>query len=191
MDIPAVVDRAIPRAGGKYDELTRKARNKLAEATSSGWAAPIAKALHGNEWLGHPLHPVVIALPIGAWSVTGWYDLRSALSGDPGQEESADAALKVGVVGAIVAATTGAVQYLDTHGAVRRETAVHAGLNNLALALYLGSMAARRAGSRPLGRRLSLVALSLVGVSGYLGGDLSYRHGVGVQREAVTAPVTA
>jgi uncharacterized membrane protein len=191
MDITAIVDRAIPRAGGKYDQLSAKARDKLAAATSSGWAAPVAKALHGNEWLGHPLHPVVIALPIGAWSVTGWYDLRSAFSGDPDHEESADAALRVGVVGAVVAAATGAVQYLDTRGAVRRETAVHAGLNNAALALYLASMAARRAGSRPLGRKLSAVALSLVGVSGYLGGDLSYRHGVGVRRETLTAPVAA
>ena len=191
MNLGALVDRAMPRAGGRYDDLTRRAQKKLAAATSDGWPARVAKGLHGNEWLGHPLHPVVIAVPIGAWSVTGWYDAKSALNGDPGAEQAADAALAVGVLGAVASALTGVVQYRDTRGAARRETAVHAGLNNLALVLYTASMAARRAGNRSLGRRLAAVALGVVGVSGFLGGDLTYRHGVGVERQALSARVAA
>jgi uncharacterized membrane protein len=191
MDLDALVDRAIPRAGGRYDQLSRAAREKLAELTSTERGAPVARALRGNEWLGHPLHPVVIAVPIGAWSVSGWYDVKSALRGDPDDEQTADAAMRVGVVSAVAAAATGVVQFLDTKGAVRRETAVHAGLNNLALALYVWSLAARRRENRPLGRRLAAVALGVVGVSGYLGGDLSYRHGVGVRRQGSSAATTA
>ncbi|HLL09022.1 MAG TPA: DUF2231 domain-containing protein [Nocardioidaceae bacterium] len=184
MNLATIVDRVLPRAGGFYDHATQTAQDKLARATENGWAASLAKGLHGNEWLGHPLHPVVIAVPIGAWSVTGWYDLVGALRGDPRDDVVADAALRVGVVGAVAAAATGVVQFLDTAGGVRRETAVHAGLNNVALALYLASMLARRGDNRALGRKLSAVALGLVGVSGYLGGDLSYRHGVGVHQQS-------
>ena len=184
MNLTAIVDRVVPRAGGFYDHATQTAQQKLAQATKDGWAASVAKALHGNEWLGHPLHPVVIAVPIGAWSVTGWYDLVGALRGNPHDDVVADAALRVGVVGALAAASTGVVQFLDTAGGVRRETAVHAGLNNVALALYVTSMLARRGGNRAFGRKLSAVALGLVSVSGYLGGDLSYRHGVGVHHQS-------
>lgn len=187
MDLAALVDRVIPRAGGLYDHASQVAQDKLAKATQSGWGATVAKALHGNEWLGHPLHPVVVGVPIGAWSVSGWYDLKSLLRCDPDAEQVADAALRVGVLGALASAATGVVQYLDTAGAARRETAVHAGLNNIALGLYVASLAARRADNRPLGRKLSTVALGVVSVSGYLGGDLSYRHGVGVHQQGLSA----
>ncbi|WP_461024459.1 DUF2231 domain-containing protein [Thalassiella azotivora] len=138
--------------------------------------------LRGNDWLGHPLHPVIVMVPVGAWSVTGWYDLRGAISGQPDHDQVADAALRVGVLTALPAAVTGLVQFLDTRGASRRQTAVHAGLNYLALALYVASLRARRAGRRSAGRRLATGALLVVGLSGYLGDDLAYRHGVGVHR---------
>jgi uncharacterized membrane protein len=97
--------------------------------------------------------------------------------------------LRVGIVGAVGAAATGLVQYIDTHGAVRRETAVHAALNNLALGLFVSSAVLRRRGRRHLARRLSAAGLGVVGVSGFLGGDIAYRHGVGVRPQAWRAPV--
>jgi uncharacterized membrane protein len=66
----------------------------------------------------------------------------------------------------------------------RRETAVHSALNNGALAMSLLSLGLRRTGHRNLARKVSAAALGVVAVSGYLGGDLSYRHGVGVHRTA-------
>ena len=191
MNLAALVDRALPGPGGRLDRFSRAVQSSVSDLATSPRAVAATKALHGNEWLGHPLHPVIIGVPIGAWSVTGWYDWRSARSADPRHEHAADAALRVGVLGGLAAAITGLPQYLDTRDAARRETAVHAALNNVALGLYLTSMAARSSGHRPAGRTLSAIALGIIGVSGYLGGDLSYRHGVGVQHPELTPPPQA
>jgi uncharacterized membrane protein len=116
--------------------------------------------------------------------VTAWYDARSAVTGDARDEHAADGALRLGIAGAVASALTGVVQYIDTRGQARRETAVHAALNNLALGLYVGSAVARRRGSRSRGRRLAAAGLGVVAVSGFLGGDIAYRHGVGVRPQA-------
>ncbi len=65
---------------------------------------------------------------------------------------------------------------------------MHAALNSTALVLYLGSWAARSRGRRPFGRRLAALGLSLVGISGFLGGDIAFRHGVGVRPQALHDP---
>ncbi len=188
MGLGSLVDALVPGDGGRLDRLSRVSQAAVGNAAATPVGRPVAKLLHGNEWLGHPAHPVVVVLPIGAWCVTGWFDAKSARSGDPRDEHAADGALRVGIAGALVAASTGLAQYLDTRGAVRREVAVHAALNNLALTLFLASWAARKWGKRPLGRKLSAVGLGIVGVSGYLGGDISYRHGVGVRPQAIRDP---
>ena len=85
-----------------------------------------------------------------------------------------------GIAGAVLAGVTGIAQFLSTRDQTRRETGVHAALNNGALTLYLLSLGLRRTGRRRLARTVSATALGIVAASGYLGGDLSYRHGVGV-----------
>ncbi len=189
MELSALVDKVLPGDDSLLDRGTAASRAAVARAAERPRVRPVVTALRGNEWLGHPLHPVVVGVPIGAWVVAGWYDARSAVTGDAQDEHTADAALRVGIVGAVGAAATGLVQYIDTHGAVRRETAVHAALNNLALGLFVSSAVLRRRGRRPLARRLSAAGLGVVGVSGFLGGDIAYRHGVGVRPQAWRAPV--
>lgn len=188
MELATLVDRVLPGPGSQLDRTSQAVQASVRKVAESPVGRPLAAALRGNEWLGHPLHPVVIALPVGAWCVSGWYDVRSAASGDPRDEHAADGALAIGVVGAVAAAVTGLVQYLDADGAVRRETAVHAALNNAALGLYLASYAMRKRGRRPLGRKLSAIGLGIVGVSGYLGGDIAFRYGVGVRPQALLEP---
>jgi uncharacterized membrane protein len=180
MDLTALLDRALPGPGSLLDRASQKSQGALSSAVHRPGVAPVTTALRGDEWLGHPLHPVVVALPIGAWAVGAWYDARSALTHDPRSEEAADEALRFGVVAALAAATTGLVQYVDARDQARRETVVHAVLNNVALGLYVTSLAMRKRGRRPLGRRLAAAGLGLVSISGWLGGDLAYRHGVGV-----------
>jgi uncharacterized membrane protein len=188
MDLSALVDEFLPGPGGALDRFSLAAQERLAALADSDVGRPVHAFLHGNTWLGHPAHAIVIVVPVGSWFVTGWYDLRSCFSDDPRFDAAADAALRVGIVGAVAAASTGAAQYLDTRGAVRRETALHAALNNAALSLYVGSWAARKRGRRTLGRLLATAGLTVVGVSGYLGGDISYRHGVGMRPQALRDP---
>jgi uncharacterized membrane protein len=189
MELTALVDKSIPGEGGTFDHATAASVAALERAAERPGVGLAVTALRGNEWLGHPIHPVVIALPIGAWVVSAWYDARSAATGDERDEHAADGALRLGIAGAVVSAVTGVVQYIDTRGAVRRETALHAALNNVALGLYVSSAVLRRRGNRPLARRLSYAGLGVVGLSGYLGGDLAFRHGVGVRPQAWEAPV--
>ena len=189
MELSDLVDKALPGDGSVLDRATAAsvaAGNRVAERPG---ARPVVTALRGNEWLGHPLHPVVVAVPIGAWVVGAWYDGRSVVTGDARDEYAADGALRIGIAGAVASAVTGIAQYLDTRGAVRRETAVHAALNNVALGLYVGSAVLRGQGRRPLARRLATTGLGIVSVSGFLGGDIAFRHGVGVRPQAEDAPV--
>lgn len=182
-----IVDSVLPGQDSRLDRLSSSLHQALHSLTAVA-PRPVFHVLHGNEWLGHPAHPVVIAVPVGAWVATGWYDARSAMTKDPRDEHVADGALRVGIAGAVLAAATGATQYLDTRDGARREAAVHAGLNTVALGLYAASWAARVRGSRRRGRRLAAAGLAIVSASGYLGGDLAYRLGVGVRPQALRSP---
>ncbi len=188
IEVATLVDKVLPGANSWLDRFSAVSHSAVSKAAETPAGRPVTYLLRGNEWLGHPAHPVVIAVPIGAWVVSFWYDARSVLSDSPRHEHAADGALRVGIAGAAAAAVTGIVQYLDTRDAARRETAVHAALNNVALGLYVTSWALRRGGSRALARRLSAAGLGLVAVSGYLGGDIAFRHGVGVRPQALRDP---
>ncbi len=185
MELTSLIDRALPGPGSALDRASQAVQATLAPALTAPAARPLVRLLHGNELLGHPTHPVVIALPVGAWSLTAWHDVRAAATGDPRHDSAADTALRFGVLGAVAAAVTGLVQYLDTRDAARRETAVHAALNNVALGLYVASWALRSRGRRSLGRTLAASGLGIVSVSGWLGGDIAFRHGVGVRPQAL------
>lgn len=191
MDLSALVDTLVPGPGGRVDRASLAVQQTVAAAAGTPTGRPVHAALHGNRWFGHPLHPLAVTVPVGAWATSAWYDVRSLLSPDAGHEDTADAALRVGIATSLLAAATGLAQYLDTSGGARREASLHSALNTVSLGLYVGSWAARRRGRRPLGRRLSTLGLSVTGASGYLGGDLSYRHGVGVRPQALRDPALA
>jgi nitrite reductase/ring-hydroxylating ferredoxin subunit/uncharacterized membrane protein len=142
---------------------------------------PVKDALHGG-WLGHPLHPMLIAGPIGLWSSALLLDLTAP---DAGR----DAARRLVGAGVVAAAPTAAAGLADWSelGAARRPKRVglvHATANTVAVALYGASWLARRRGEHARGRTLALAGAAGLGVGGYLGGHLSYSQGVGVNRNA-------
>ena len=136
----------------------------------------IKNFLHGI-WLGHPLHPAMTDVPIGAWTTAAFLDLF-------GIEQGADAAIGLGIVAALPTAAAGMADWSDTEGEERRVGLVHALLNSAALGCYVGSLIARRAGNRGFGIGLSTAGLAVNLWSAYLGGELSYRLGQGVNRNA-------
>lgn len=60
---------------------------------------PIRNLLHGR-WLGHPLHPALTDVPIGAWTVALVFDVPTMGRGRQALVPGADAAIEVGLVGA-------------------------------------------------------------------------------------------
>ncbi len=182
--LAALVDHVMPGPGSVVDAASGRLQRSIARLLDGRAGRLTRTVLRGNDWLGHPAHPIAATVPIGAWVVGAVFDLRSSPGGRPVDEHAADTALWIGNLGAVPAAAMGIAQFLDTSGSARRQTAVHAALNNVGLTLNLLSQAARALGRRRAGRRLSMVALGVVGLSGFLGADLAYRHGVGVSRTA-------
>jgi len=139
-------------------------------------------ALNGT-WLGHPLHPAMTDVPIGCWTSSLILDIA-------GVEKGADILLKAGTISALGTAATGAAQWQDLNDeAPKRLGALHATLNVTATGLYGISWVLRSNGSRPAGIAFSTTAYAIASLSALIGGDLSYRLGIGVNRVAFEQPV--
>lgn len=151
-------------------------KGAFASAGPAGQA--VKNALHG-VWLGHPLHPAVTDIPVGSWTVAAALDVLEMREGSK-YEAGADAAVMLGLLGAIPAAFSGMTDWSDTHGKPQRVGAMHGILNVGAAAIYAGSYAARKSNKRALGRWLGFVGFGLVMASAYLGGELSYTQKIGV-----------
>jgi len=138
--------------------------------------------LYGT-WLGHPLHPLATDLPIGFWTSSMMLDLT-------GHERSADLTLKLGSISALGAAATGFAQWHDLQEMKepRRLGALHATLNTTALGLYGLSWYLRSNNSRDAARTLSTLGYGIAAASAWIGGDLSFRLGIGVSRIAFEEP---
>ena len=139
--------------------------------------------LHGQP-LGHPLHPILVHLPLGGWIVAGLLDFLPGQSRE--SEQAADRALLLGTVGAVGAIAAGWTDWSNSRGEARRTGLLHGSLNEVAFTLNLASLWARKRGKRGLGKALSGSALALAGVGGFLGGQLVYRHGLGVGHTLAT-----
>lgn len=165
----------------------QKAVGGAYEATGSGGQA-VADFLHG-VWLGHPLHPVLTDIPLGAWATAAVLDIAE-LSGKDELAPGADAAIAVGLVGALGSALTGMTDWHKlSEKSTKRVGVAHALINVTATALFAGSLAARRKGARGLGMGLSFAGLTVVSAGAYLGGALVYDQKIGVDhapREGLT-----
>ena len=143
--------------------------------------------LHGT-WLGHPLHPVLTDVPLGAWTVALVCDALDGGAGDRRWSARADGAVAVGVAGAVAAAAAGLTDWQHVDGRPRRTGLVHAALNTVALGLYVASLQQRRRGARGAGRGLAATGFGVLTVAAYLGGRLVYRDRVGVDHAQRTQP---
>ncbi len=100
----------------------------------------------------------------------------------------ADAAVVIGIVGGLASAVTGLAQWQYTDGKPRRMGMAHALLNVTGTALYITSAALRARGKRSAGRLTALLGYAIVGVSGYIGGDLAYNERIGVNHAPGQTP---
>lgn len=135
--------------------------------------------LHGT-WLGHPLHPLLTDLPIGALTVALVLDVLDIYDG-------ANWATLIGFAGLLAAALAGMVDLDETSGKARQYGGLHAGLMFVAMVFYLFSVLIRF-GVMPgdpvyaIGTAAAGYAFILLG--SYIGGDLVFAFGNMVDRHA-------
>jgi nitrite reductase/ring-hydroxylating ferredoxin subunit/uncharacterized membrane protein len=159
----------------KMDALDRVAA-PVATATKKAIGPGRLKDVLSGVGLGHPLHPVLTDIPIGAFTGATILDL----AGRGRYEPAAEALLGAGILAVLPTAAAGLSDWSDTYGGEQRIGVVHAAGNVAALTLFSASLVTRRAGARGLGRALSFAGLGVLAGSGYLGGYLSFARGVGV-----------
>ncbi|WP_336204234.1 DUF2231 domain-containing protein [Nonomuraea sp. LPB2021202275-12-8] len=145
---------------------------------------------------GHPLHPILVTVPIGAWVTSLVFDVASHVVDDSAFLVKGSVWLiAVGVIGAVAAAMTGFLDFLGIQPgtAAFRTGLAHLSLNLAITVAYGVSWAWRASGgepSEPVGwgpLALSAISLAALAVSGSLGGKLAYRYGVRVADEATQA----
>jgi uncharacterized membrane protein len=151
----------------------------IAAALDATMRPAVWRALHGT-WLGHPVHPLMITLPIGCWTSASLLDITGR------SQRSAQQLIGAGIIGALGAAVTGLADWRSTTGAARRVGVVHAASNSVALGCYLASWRLRASGRHRAGAATALVGAVAMAAGGYLGGHLSYALGANV---AVVDPV--
>lgn len=159
-------------------------KTRLHQAVLQGGhsARRVTDLLHGT-WLGHPLHPVLTDVTIGAWMFSALFDGLSLFSRSRHTRQTADDLITIGVISAIPTALAGLTDY----SAIKQDAAghglLHGLLNSAGLFLYVLSLRARRRNRRGLGLLLSTTALGLLTGSAWLGGELVFRHRVGVNHD--------
>jgi uncharacterized membrane protein len=152
---------------------------------------PVSAVLAGPY--GHPFHPILVTVPIGAWVSSLVFDLGSHVVDDPAFLAKGSVWLiAIGVIGALAAALVGFLDLFAIPGGTGafRTALVHMSLNLAITVSYAVNFLWRSDddGAVPLGPLLlSAVSLVALAVSGYLGGKLAYHYGVRVADENTQA----
>src|SRR5438270_7730443 len=140
--------------------------------------------LHGTKILGHPLHPALTDVPLGAWSagiaadyVAHFFHQIPPVAGD--------FALLVGFISGLGAAAAGYTDFHETFAQERRVAMTHGLTMTLILVLDLVSLLIRfGAGNRAAAVAIATVAIGLALFGAYLGGHLTFGFGTMVNHNA-------
>jgi nitrite reductase/ring-hydroxylating ferredoxin subunit len=174
MSLMGILDRVADAEA--LDKVIGPARR----AVQAALPQPVKNLLHGT-WLGHPVHPVLVHVPVGTWLSAGLLDLVPPL------RPAAGVLIGTGVAAAVPAALSGAADWSEQDTGVRRLGALHASLNTVALGLYVGALAARHRGRGSLGLALSYAGLGVATGSAAIGGHMSYAQSSGVSHATTAA----
>ena len=137
----------------------------------------------------HPIHPMLITLPIGLWIFSLVCDLFY-LFGNGAENWSIVAyyTMAGGIVGALLAAIPGFIDLLSLPKGVKRIAIIHMSINLAVVALYVINLWMRTQGAKmTTSLWLSTISIIALAFSGWLGGRMVHVHGVAV----VTPPEPA
>jgi uncharacterized membrane protein len=138
---------------------------------------------------GHPLHQMLVMFPLGLLPSALIFELIGFATDDPIWPTMAYYMIAAGIIGGAIAAVPGVIDWLAIPRGTRakRIGLLHAIGNVVVLALFIASWLLRRdaIGAPPIEATvLAFVGVALAGVTGWLGGELVDRLGVGVDQDA-------
>ena len=139
-------------------------------------------------WPMHSWHPVLVHLPLVGLTLAVGFDLVAARNRTARWRDAATVLWWLGLLGAVAAVTTGLLAYnrVEHSDPAHVEMTLHRNLALAAVTLLLVTAAWRR--QRPYSRGaalLGLIGAGILGGVGYLGGDLVYRHALGIPTETL------
>jgi nitrite reductase/ring-hydroxylating ferredoxin subunit/uncharacterized membrane protein len=165
--VSAAVKDVVAKSFGKPGTPTYKVKDFLA-----------------GVWFGHPVHPALVTVPLGAWTSSLVLNLTWLTDEDEGVARSADLLMWLGLLGAVGSAATGISNWVDIDGQEQRAGMLHALLNSGALVLNLTSALLCMADRRRTALAFSGSAYALTFYSAFVGGDISYSNAIGVNHVA-------
>ena len=147
------------------------------------------KTLLSGTLLGHPLHPAITDVPVAAWLIAAVFDVLWLAVPDTlvWAPRGAEVLVVAGLIGALGAFVTGIADWSDTYGAERTVGLYHGLLNSSAIVLYIVSTVLRftdASAQSVAGAIVGFVGLAAVLVAAYLGGDMVFAKGTGVNHTA-------
>lgn len=172
------------------ERLSDALQTGIKPLVGSNWRAPRRlKTLLSGTWLGHPLHPLLTDIPIGSWVLAALFDIIWLIAPKTWgwAAQAAVVVIVVGILGGLVAVWSGMADWSDTYGAERNTGFWHGLLNTSALLLYIISLIFRlyAPGWESLtGAILGFVGVVTISIAGYLGGDMVFGKGTGVNHTA-------
>lgn len=135
--------------------------------------------------LGHPIHPIIVIFPVAFLSAAAGADIGYWLTSSEFWVEASNWLIGLGVLSGLAAAVVGMFDFIRIPR-VRSRTAgwAHMWLNVAVLVLSAVNFALRLFFAKsiilPVGLILSLVVATLLLASGWYGGELTFRHKVGI-----------
>ena len=135
---------------------------------------------------GHPIHPMLVTIPIGLWIFSLVCDFVAMQGGaNPAWSTVAFYCMGGGIVGALLAALPGLIDLVSLPAGPRSTALTHMGINLTVVALYGVNFWMRMGAPDKPGNLvwLSLGSVLLLAVSGWLGGKMVFEHGIGVDTD--------
>jgi nitrite reductase/ring-hydroxylating ferredoxin subunit/uncharacterized membrane protein len=147
----------------------------------------IKTLLHGTWPLGHPLHPAITDITIGAYTAAVALDVYYLATRDTTLVRAADFVLLLAVVSSVIAIVSGLTDWKDTFAEERRTGMLHGLIMVVANVLFVASLEMRTSATPD--QRMIVIALSALGwvvmlVGAFFGGELPYGYGTQVNRQA-------
>ena len=143
----------------------------------------LARVLRGS-WLGHPVHPLLITIPIGSWMTSAVFDVVFK------DVTTARRLIAVGLAATPPTVLAGWADYPLLDRQQRRVGLIHATSNAIGVSMFAMSYRAYRRNRLRAARTYTFLGLGAIGIGGALGGHLSYAQGAGMFRWQPVRAVT-